>query len=334
LELKHIGLRNLGNTCFFNSAVQCLLRISPLFEYVISPQFFQQINRLNPEGSGGRIATSFRQFAEAMCNGAGHAVSPSGLHTEICRKYPIFGDYGQHDSQELLGALLDGLHEDLNQAFAAKGGQPKPNLSSEADPWDIHMSRNSSQIVDLFHGALGCSIECPKCGYKKILRDPFSILSIPILRKSMQPISLESCLEGFTASEVLDADNEWKCDKCKKMVRATKRSGVHKCSTVLIIHLKRFEGSGWRSKKVGTPVTYPDVLDSSMVTGHANGARYKLIGAVFHGGTLYGGHYTAAAFDQKENQWYAYNDSHASPVDPDAAHSDKAYILFYLKSSP
>jgi ubiquitin carboxyl-terminal hydrolase 2/21 len=239
----------------------------------------------------------------------------------------MFANWGQHDSQELLTALLAGLHEDLNEGARRR----VPVNPSGGDPWDCHVARNSSPILDLFHGALGSSIECPKCGFKKVIRDPFSILSVPIPRRAARSVSLESCLETFASSEVLDANNKWKCDHCKQLVQATKESKIYKCPPVLIIHLKRFEGSGWSSRKLTTAVSYPDVLDTNMFTGHANGARYKLIGAVFHGGSLTGGHYTSAALDQRENTWYYYNDSISSAIDVSEAHSDKAYILFYQK---
>jgi hypothetical protein len=126
--VKHVGLRNLGNTCFFNSAVQCLLRVPPLLDFVLSPSFSGRVSCANPEGSGGRIAGAFRELAETVSMESGYSVSPQRLHSEVCRKYRVFGDYGQHDSQELLGALLDGLHEDLNQSFVAKGTQGQRDL--------------------------------------------------------------------------------------------------------------------------------------------------------------------------------------------------------------
>jgi ubiquitin C-terminal hydrolase len=319
---KHVGLRNLGNTCFFNSAVQCLLRIPPLFEFALSANYPQRINPSNSKGSGGRIATAFRELAEQMC-GPTLSINPSHLHSAICRKYPVFANWGQHDSQELLGALLDGLHEDLNEVRRPE------NLPPKADPWDCHTAKNSSPILDLFHGALASSIECPCCGHKVLVRDPFSVLSVPI--PGRLKVSLESCLAAFARSEVLDDDNKWKCERCAQYVRATKATGVHKCARVLIIHLKRFGGAGCRAKKLATPVTYPDVLDTGICTGNANGAEYRLVGAVFHGGSLAGGHYTAAALDQDEGQWYSYNDSCASAIGSNGAHSDKAYILFYQK---
>jgi ubiquitin C-terminal hydrolase len=322
---KHTGLRNLGNTCFFNSAVQCLARICPLVDFCMSDTFDDQINSTNPAGSGGRIATAFRDLVKQMCHSKAFSVSPTKLHSEICRKYPMFGNFGQHDSQELLGALLDCLHEDLNHP------RGHPSTGVNGDPWDVHLSRNASPVLDIFHGCLGSTIECPKCQFRKVVRDPFSILSLPIPKQTTRTVTLESCLESFARSEVLDRNNQWKCEHCKRFVQATKRISVHKSSKVLILHFKRFEGRGFWSKKVTTSVSYPDVLDTNIISGHGNGARYKLIGAVFHGGTLYGGHYTAAVLDQSENQWYAYNDSCGSAISAGSAYSDKAYILFYEK---
>jgi ubiquitin C-terminal hydrolase len=324
---KHIGFRNLGNTCFFNSAVQCLLRVPPLLEFVISPGFLSNINRANPQSSGGRIASAFRELAETIVRESSYSVSPQRLHSEICRKYRIFSDYGQHDSQELLGALLDGLHEDLNHALDAKGKSFV--LVNGGDPWDVHISKNSSKIVEIFHGALGSSIECPKCQFRKVVRDPFSVLSIPIPKRIESRMTLERCLEAFTEREVLDVNNKWKCEQCGKMVQAIKRSGIQRAPAVLVVHLKRFEGSGWSARKIATPVSYPDLLDVGVLTGHR--ARYKLIGAVLHDGTCYGGHYTAVAFDQIGGKWHYYNDSQVREITKDEAHSDRAYILLYQK---
>jgi ubiquitin C-terminal hydrolase len=328
-SLKHLGFSNLGNTCFFNSALQCLLRVRPLVEYCLSPAFPGQLNRDNPHGSKGRIASAFRQLAEAMTGESRPCVNPSELHAEVCRRYRRFGNFGQHDAQELLVSLLDAIHEDLNQSAEAGGHLPKKELSPEPDAWEVHLSKNSSPVVDWFHGCLGSSIECPKCGFMKLVRDPFEILSVSIPNRWGGSISLRRCLEAFEEREVLDKDNQWRCEKCKQLVQATKQMGIHQCSKILIVHLKRFEETGYSVRKITTAVDYDDTLDMGQFTTGRNGGTYRLTGAVFHSGTMGGGHYTSAVLDQSENQWYYYNDSHASPVGRSEAHAASAYILFY-----
>lgn len=66
-------------------------------------------------------------------------------------------------------------------------------------------------------------------------------LTVPIPNKMLQDPKLEECVEEFTKEEILDGEDKWKCPKCDKFQRATKKIDIWKLPSVLIINLKRFE---------------------------------------------------------------------------------------------
>jgi hypothetical protein len=109
------GLQNLGNTCFMNSALQCLSNCVPLREFFLSRRYVPDINRDNPIGCGGLLATEFARLLEQMWSQQLSSVSPRDFKAVISKFAPQFSGYQQHDSQELLCFVLDGLHEDLNR---------------------------------------------------------------------------------------------------------------------------------------------------------------------------------------------------------------------------
>ncbi|KAH0786417.1 Clan CA, family C19, ubiquitin hydrolase-like cysteine peptidase [Histomonas meleagridis] len=328
---KPAGLHNLGNTCFFNAAIQCLIRIQPLTAFVMSPTFESHINFNNPLGSHGAIALAYRNFLMDICGGRNNTRDPRLLRSAIASKYRKFANYWQQDSQELLGALLDGLHEDLNQAARPKNSTENETVSSNADSWSLYLSKNSSPIMDLFSGKLYSRINCNLCGYSSIVHELFMFLSLSVPSRAEKSIKLIDCIKFFLKEEQLDESNKWKCEKCNHYVKATKKIEIEQCPPVLIIHLKRFEGRLRYATKIDTTVDYPDELDASLFTMKKNNDVYRLIGVVFHAGGLNGGHYTSAALDLPSGQWYYFNDSSASKISIAAAHNSKAYILFYQR---
>uniref|UniRef100_A0A5F8GP43 Ubiquitin carboxyl-terminal hydrolase n=1 Tax=Monodelphis domestica TaxID=13616 RepID=A0A5F8GP43_MONDO len=193
------GLTNLGNTCFMNSALQCLSNVPPLTEYFLHNHYLKELNFCNPLGMKGEIAEAYADLVKQAWSGHHRSVVPRMFKTKVGHFASQFLGYQQHDSQELLSFLLDGLHEDLNRVKKKEyvelrdaAGRPDQEVADEA--WRNHKRRNDSVIVDTFHGLFKSTLVCPECGKVSVTFDPFCYLSVPL------PVSKERGMEVFFVS--------------------------------------------------------------------------------------------------------------------------------------
>uniref|UniRef100_A0A674HVX8 Ubiquitin carboxyl-terminal hydrolase 19 n=1 Tax=Taeniopygia guttata TaxID=59729 RepID=A0A674HVX8_TAEGU len=182
------GLVNLGNTCFMNSVIQSLSNTRELRDYFHDRSFESEINYNNPLGTGGRLAIGFAMLLRALWKGTHHAFQPSKLKAIVASKASQFTGYAQHDAQEFMAFLLDGLHEDLNRIqnkpyteTVDSDGRPDEVVAEEA--WQRHKMRNDSFIVDLFQGQYKSKLVCPMCSKVSITFDPFLYLPVPLPQK-------------------------------------------------------------------------------------------------------------------------------------------------------
>ncbi|KAH9718888.1 ubiquitin carboxyl-terminal hydrolase 10 [Citrus sinensis] len=178
------GLQNLGNTCFMNSALQCLVHTPDLAQYFLG-DYSDEINTENPLGMHGELALAFGDLLRKLWSSGRTAVAPRAFKGKLARFAPQFSGYNQHDSQELLAFLLDGLHEDLNRVkqkpyieMKDSGGRPDEEVANEC--WKNHKARNDSLIVDVFQGQYKSTLVCPVCSKVSITFDPFMYLTLPL----------------------------------------------------------------------------------------------------------------------------------------------------------
>jgi ubiquitin carboxyl-terminal hydrolase 4/11/15 len=192
VEPGQVGLRNLGNTCFMNSAIQCLGHTKKLVKLFLDVDAINRnLNRDNVLGYGGKLALEFAKVVQGMWRPSsfGGVYTPSELKHLIGEHAPQFSGYQQHDAQELLAFLLDGLHEDLNRVRAKpyfgdtpEAAEPQPDEEAASEAWSRHLARNQSEIVDLFQGQFKSRLTCPVCNHSSITFDPFMYLSLPLPR--------------------------------------------------------------------------------------------------------------------------------------------------------
>ena len=119
--------------------------------------YIKDINKRNPLGTGGRIATAYAHFLNEIYSGDFSILAPRTLKQTVSVYAPQFNNNYQHDSQEFCQYLFDGLHEDLNrvqekpyveevEAFGMKDSK------AAMESWKKHLLRHDSIFVDYTQG--------------------------------------------------------------------------------------------------------------------------------------------------------------------------------------
>uniref|UniRef100_A0A4W4G3L2 Ubiquitin carboxyl-terminal hydrolase 2 n=1 Tax=Electrophorus electricus TaxID=8005 RepID=A0A4W4G3L2_ELEEL len=328
-----VGLRNLGNTCFMNSILQCLSNTHDLRDYCL-----RNTHRIDLNNNCRAKAALMEEFAKLTqtlwTTASNEAVSPSDFKTQVQKYAPRFMGYNQQDAQEFLRFLLDGLHNEVNRG-SLRARTPVEDFDHLSDDekakrmWNKYLEREDSKVVDLFVGQLKSSLTCSECGFCSTVFDPFWDLSLPIAKSSGE-VTLNDCLRLFTKEDVLDGNEKPTCQRCKAKRKCTKKFTIQKFPKVLVLHLKRFSEARVKTAKLSTFVNFPiKELDLRQFASDNMNAIYNLYAVSNHTGTTLGGHYTAYCRNPSSGEWYTYNDSRVSPMSSSQVRSSDAYVLFY-----
>ncbi|CAI7660280.1 unnamed protein product [Penicillium viridicatum] len=189
-----VGLQNLGNTCYMNSALQCVRSIEELSYYFLSGMYKPELNPGNVLGCGGTIAKQWANLLQELYKSdpQPRSVNPYRFRSAAGRQREDFAGYEQHDSQEFVMFLLDALSEDLSRIVGSKPSTVIPDSTDEMihdrkaledfgkKCWDLYEARNASVITDLFAGMYKSTLICHNCEKTSIIMDPFTMVTVPI----------------------------------------------------------------------------------------------------------------------------------------------------------
>ena len=159
-----VGLANLGNTCYMNAVLQCVVHVQSIVHFFSNEGWTGDLNRTNPLGSGGRVAEAFASFLKDYVSDEYSVIVPYEFKKAIGATAVQFQGHGQQDANEFYMLMMDALHEDLNRI------KDKP-LTSRFDDTDTsvadatiageelrrHLLRNDSFVSDISLGQV-----CPR----------------------------------------------------------------------------------------------------------------------------------------------------------------------------
>ncbi|KAI5295380.1 hypothetical protein KEM52_001599 [Ascosphaera acerosa] len=250
------GLKNLGNTCYLASTMQCLFALGAFQDRYFLPDEEPPVTERPAED----LETQMRKMADGLLNGryaeppteqtlslAGptdsdpiktshrKTLAPTMFKALVGRNHPEFSTMRQQDALEFMQHLFK-----MVSLSPHKDGQRNP--------------------VEAFRFALEQKLQCQDCKrvkYRTDVQDNLS-LSVPTRISSQstaedpifEPVTLRGCLDEYTKPETVDMA----CPACGSTKGFTKRTLFKTFPEVLAVNARRFALRNWVPVKLDIPV--------------------------------------------------------------------------------
>ena len=252
------GLKNLGNSCYLSSVIQCLFSLGEFDDRYFHP------NEEPPSvpHPGEDLETQLRKLADGILSGRyskpdttttqsegpthQKGIAPAMFKHVVGRGHEEFSTMRQQDAFEFL------LH-----VFKI-----------------ISLSKHPGKLVNpiqSFRFGMEQRLQCTSCNrvrYRVDEQDNISI-AVPARRRQQQqseqssstdaaeqfePVTLQECLDSFTADEFV----EFTCPSCGSKDGFRKRGRFKTLPQNLVINARRFELVNWVPTKLNIPVQVDD----------------------------------------------------------------------------
>lgn len=240
---------------------------------------------------------------------------------KICRRF-VRGR--QEDAHEAVMGIFDGImRASISGCLRGSGFRQMTSIEEEY----------GTSVHKVWGGCLKSSVVCGGCGNHSTSYQPYTDLSLDI----GECCTVGRALERFFDEAKLCGSNKYRCEKCKMLRNAVKKTSLRRAPLELFVQLKRFNGVRKNCKNVRVDekislARYMDVGDlcEEEASEVRNWLSYSLCSVIVHRGRLRSsGHYYA--YVKEGDTWLRKDDDRTSKVSFETVCRDDAYLCFYRR---